>query len=156
MTSCTSIVDTEHASFTIPSGFDQYETNDTTAVILKVMYKNEMYIIVQDDLGDLIKKSKINNYTTMKMAHSIKFMMIKTKYEGYNETEQKSYLVDGRNVIEQEFAANEIVGNVYYKYYIVEVNNHFLEVTISGKSNLKTKQIKICEEFIRNIKPTKK
>lgn len=149
--SCSSTVRSEYANFTIPSGFSKIKPNKEYSEILKLKYKNEMYIIVQDDLGDIVKKSSIGSLYTMKMAHSIKYMMMKTKYQGFNESESKSYTVNGRNVIEQEFAANESIGNIYYRYYIVEVKDHYLEVIITGKANMKTKQQAICDEFIGMI-----
>lgn len=149
--SCSDTIVTEHATFTIPPGFSKQKVTKESKDLLKLKLNEEMYIIVRDDLDDLLAKNNIEGYDAMKMAHNIKFKLLKTKYKGYNETALQSYELNGRQVFEQSFANNENKGNMYCKYFLTEVNNHFLEIIITGKSNLKTEQTSVCEDFLKMI-----
>jgi len=145
------VVNIEGIKFVVPSGFVEIKPDTENKEILRMMYKDEMYISVQDDIGKNIKNNLLGEEATTDMVHVVKFSMFVKGYNGYNKTQRKSYKVNGRKVTEQEFSSKTEFGEVYFKYCIVETEKTFLEVLFSGKINLKSDQDKICKMFIKNI-----
>ena len=144
-------IETNGITFLIPKGFDRLQANSEKDEILKLRYKDEMYIVVQDNVAGRIKESKIAKAVTMDLVHDMKFQMLKQGYNGYNETKRKSYDIGGRRVTEQEFKTKEHFGEAYYKYSIVETTNTFIEVLFSGQEELHIAQEKLSEKFIKAI-----
>ena len=150
------IVTVDGINFLIPSGFKLLKPDKEVNEILKIALNNDMYIVVQNDLGDVIKQNPEFEDYAFDMVHLRKFGMMKKNYNGYNISMRSVYKINGRKVSEQGFLSKANVGDVYYKYFLVETSNNFLEVILSGKLDLKPKQEKIIKEFIENIdyKPT--
>lgn len=143
-----------HTNFTIPPEFEIIEHDKSSGEILAVKYKNEMQIIVSEEMSKIIKKTALYGSALMKQSFEIKFPMLVEKYQGSNISKQDHYYVN-KNIYLHRYFDYEIDGHPgYYEYGALHIEKpeEYFEFFISGDKSKKEKHKALIKSFLKGVK----
>lgn len=137
----------------LPNGFRSVTPDAEKNEILAAKYKDQMLILVSDDASKRIKNSSIYGPLPLKQMIESKFIRLKSKFDGYNETELDNYKVEGQMYMYKTFDFEKSGSDIYYELggvYIKDPEEYY-ELYISGDRSNKKSHRKHITAYVKYL-----
>lgn len=143
----------EHFKVSVPDDFVVQDADLQNDELLKLSNNNQVNIVVQNNLGNIIKMQEGMDLgiDVMKYVHSLKFNILQTSYHGHSPGRLVRSTVNGHEFVSQEFKGEVGEEKAYYEYRIMKIGDEYYEFIISGIESSKKKYSKQIDEFYNSI-----
>lgn len=142
------------SNFKIPPELTVVSHDPEKDEILKLSYKNEMQIIVSNNMSKIIKKSALFGSAMMKQSFEVRFPMVLKQTEGYNASDQDHFMVGSNIYLYRSFdyELDDSQGYMEYGALYIEEPEEYYEFYITGQRSMQETHKVIIKSFLEGIK----
>ncbi len=140
----------------IPENLERIKANERYNELLSLKYKDELKILITDDIGSPDKDEKRKNiYDALDLlttTFEIKYNRWYSTYNGYEKGALSKENINSFKARTRDFKAKINGTVIYFEISTINIGNYYFDLIVTGKEDSRATHKALVKELVNSIK----